>query len=133
MQSFAPSLTVNDINLAAALATYHVPPDPRGFEDHFDNEGRSYRCWHFLDRATHTGETTESLIAAWRNPDEFNAKNPTHPWAYIMIAFKNRAELYDRCSKNAPKFLISRGKSIAMIDPNAPRDVRETILAKIGI
>ena len=133
MERFAKALTVRDVGLAAALATYGVPPDPRGFEDHFDMDGRRYHCWHFLDRAAHSGELTLALVAAGKNPEEFNAKNPTHPFSYIMIYAKNRAGLVERCTKNAPKYLISRGKSVALVDPSAPRDIQETILAKIGV
>jgi len=133
MERFDKTLTVRDLSLAAALASYNVPPDPRNFEDHFDMEGRRFYAWHFLDRTSHTGELTVDLIAAWADPDAFNAKNPTHPWAYIMIAFKNRDHLRERCAQNAPKYLISRGKSKALVDPNSKRSTQETILAKIGI
>ena len=133
MERFAKALTVHDLSLAAALAAYHVPPDPRGFEDHFDMEGRRFFCWHFMDRTTHSGELTMDLIAAWADPEAFNAKFPKHAWSYVMIAFKNRDHLRDRCSKNAPKFLINRGSSFALIDPGSPKDIQETIMLKIGI
>jgi len=133
MERFAKSLTVRDLGLAAALAAYHVPPDPRGFEDHFDLDGRRYHCWHFMDRATHTNELTVDLIAAWQSPDEWNAKHPAHPWAYIMIAFRNKEHLRERCTRNAPKYLICRGQSFAIVDPAASRDAQEKILTKIGI
>ena len=133
MERFSKALTVHDLSLAAALAAYHVPPDPRGFEDHFDMEGRRFFCWHFLDRTTHTGELTVDLIAAWANPEEFNSKHPAHAWAYIMIAFKNRDHLRERCAKNVPKFLINNGRSYALIDPKASREIQEAIMVKIGI
>lgn len=133
MERFAKALTVHDLTLAAALAAYHVPPDPRGFEDHFDMEGRRFFCWHFMDRTTHSGELTVDLIEAWKDPESFNSKHPTHSWSYVMIAFMNRDHLRERCSKNAPKFLINRGSSFALIDPSAPKDIQETIMLKIGI
>lgn len=133
MERFAKTLTVQDISLAAALVAYDVPPDPRGFEDHFDVDGRRFFNWHFLDRTTESGERTVDLIAAWADPDAFNAKHPRHPWSYMMIMLKNRAHLRERCSKNAPKYIIQRGKSKAVIDPASPRSTQETILAKIGI
>ena len=133
MERFAKTLTVRDLSLAAALVAYHVPPDPRGFEDHFDVEGRRFFAWHFLARTTHTGELTVDLIAAWAEPDAFNVKHPRHTWSYIMISFKNREHLRERCSKNAPKYIIQKGKSVAVVDPASPRSTQEIILAKIGI
>ena len=133
MDRFAKTLTVRDLSLAAALFSYNVPPDPRGFEDHFELDGRRYHCWHFMPATTTTGEKTADLIRAWENPDEWNAKFPNHTWSFIMIAFRNREHLRERCTKNAPKFLISRGSSMALIDPNSRRSTQETILTKIGI
>ena len=129
---FSPALTVRDCGLAAALAAYHVPPDPRGFEDVFDVDGRRFYCWHFLDR-TPGGELTVDLIKAWGSPEEFNEKHPRHPWAYIMIYERNKQGLRERCAKNKPKFLIQRGESLALVDPRAPRATQEAILARIGI
>ncbi len=133
MDRFAKTLTVHDLSLAAALVSYNVPPDPRGFEDHFDMEGRRFFCWHFLDRTTHSNELTVDLIAAWKDPDAFNAKHPTHPWSYVMIAFKNREHLRQRCAKNAPKYILQRGGAWGVVDPASKRSTQETILAKIGI
>tara|TARA_R100000808_G_scaffold25077_1_gene61412 strand:+ start:6815 stop:7222 length:408 start_codon:yes stop_codon:yes gene_type:complete len=130
---YAPSLTVSDVNLASALATYYVPPDPRGFEDHFEENGRRYYCWHFLDRTSHTGELTQELIAAWADPEAFNEKFPNHPFSFIMLYERNRQGLRERCTKNAPKLLVRKGPSLAVVDPKQSREDQEYILAKIGI
>ena len=129
----APALTVRDCNLAGALASVGVPPDPRGFEDTFNQDGRTFHCWHFLAQTIDGADRTIDLINAWNNPEDFNRKNPLHRFSFVMMAFKNARHLRKRAASREGYYLLRRGSSVAMVDPGAPREMQDVILQKIGL
>ena len=133
MEQYDRSLSIRDYNLAGGMASLGILPDPRGFEDTFAHEGRRFSCWHFLQQDAAGLYNARELIAGWDRPEEFNRKHPTHPWSYYMMGVRNAAGLRERCTKNAAKFILQRGPSVAIVDPESPRDIQETILGKLGI
>ena len=133
MKRFEASLTVKDPKLAGALAAVGVPPDPRGFEDSFAHDGRRFSCWHFLGQTVDGLDQTRALVAAWMDPENWNRANPTHRFAYVMIAYKNTDILLNRARGKDPYFIIQQGPSVAVVNPAASRADQDVILQKIGI
>ena len=130
---FDSSLTVHDPFLAGALFAFGILPDPRGFEERFRTEdGRNRHCWHFLPQSRDGLFTAREIIEGWKDQEEFNRKFPQHPLAYLMMSLKNGNGLREHCANRTPKFVVSRGPSVAVIDPS-DRKTSEDLLAKIGI
>jgi len=129
---YSPSLSTTDPYLAGFLASYYVPPDPRGFETSFNHEGRTLRQWHFSPH-TKTGEQTAALTQGWKDPGAFNAADPLHPFSFYMVALQNAKALLQRCADRSPVYLIEKGPKIALVDTHAPRGVQDTILQKLGV
>lgn len=80
-----------DLNLASALITMGIPPDPRRpIELIARDNGRDYTRFHFLT-ASHCGKySPEGLSAAWASPAAFKAESPSHPFAVLMDFISTR-------------------------------------------
>ena len=74
-----------DLNLASALITMGIPPDPRQpIELIARDNGRDYTRFHFLP-VSHCGKyDPETLSEAWARPAPFKAESPAHPFAVLM-------------------------------------------------
>jgi hypothetical protein len=87
------SFGVGDINLAAAIATMGVSPDPtEPIKLIARDNGKDYTRFHFRMKSICGKYDTHDLSAAWTNHDNFNRENPNHPFAWLMdfIATKPR-------------------------------------------
>jgi hypothetical protein len=79
------SFGTGDINLAAAMTTLGIPPDPiNPVELIARDNGRDYTRFHFLEVSACGKYSPEEISAAWSDMVRFNAENPFHPFAKIM-------------------------------------------------
>jgi len=75
---------------------------------------------------------TRDMLQAWREGEEWVAKNPDHPFAYAMAATWNYRDLLKFIKGRAPYAWIARGKSIAMLPLDASAELEEKILGRFG-
>jgi hypothetical protein len=85
------SFGTGDINLAAAITTMGVPPDPTGpVELIARDNGRDYTRFHFLAESYCGKYTPDQLSRAWADPRGFTATNPEHPFSLLMEFIASR-------------------------------------------
>ena len=74
-----------DINLAAALVTIGIPPDPvQPIELIARDNGKDYRRFHFLRTSPCGKYDVNEMSLAWSDPASFKRENPAHPFALVM-------------------------------------------------
>jgi hypothetical protein len=82
-----------DINLAAAMTTLSIPPDPINPLELIDRDnGKKYYRFHFLSVSPCGKYTPEAMSEAWSNMRRFSAENPSHPFTWIMSFIATRPQ-----------------------------------------
>ena len=98
-----------DINLAAALITMGIPPDPSEPVRLIACEnGRDYKRFH-VGHLSYCGKyLTGGLMTAWSTPATFKTANPAHPLAVLMDFISTRphgCSNLDQWLEHAAQFL----------------------------
>ena len=98
-----------DINLAAALTTMGIPPDPvNPVELIARDNGRDYTRFHFMAASYCGKHTPEELSKAWSAAAHFKSANPAHPFGVLMSFISSRPQgcnLLDQWMEHAAEFL----------------------------
>lgn len=103
------SFGCGDINLAAAIGTMGVPPDPRNpLELIARDNGKDYMRFHFVESSPDGLYSPDALSHAWSTPQTFKAEHPNHPFTLLMdfIATRPRGcSNLDEWQAHAAEFL----------------------------
>jgi len=103
------SFGTGDINLAAAMTTMGIPPDPvNPVELIARDNGRDYTRFHFREVSYCGKYTPEELSSAWTDADQFKAENPSHPFSVVMGFISSRPQgcsLPDNWMEHAAEYL----------------------------
>jgi hypothetical protein len=122
-----PQTATQDTKLLAALTAMGVPLGTPPCLPTFDEHGRE-RWQYNLGLETIDGKfTTRQLIGFWAD-ENFVARNPDHPFAYICACLKNYRSLQDAIKQIRPLAQVRKGRSIALIHVDAPDRTQELIL-----
>jgi hypothetical protein len=74
-----------DLNLAAAIATMGVDPDPvKPIELIARDNGRDYVRFHFVESSPCGKYRADSLSVAWTYPDSYRVEHPGCPFVVLM-------------------------------------------------
>lgn len=118
-----------DINLAAAILTMGVRPDPtRPIELIARDNGQDYTRFHFADLSDCGCYRADELSHAWGHPQAFRAENPNHPFGLLMDFISTRP----RGCSNQDEWLGHAAAFLALpIDAirKTHRDIGRTCLA----
>jgi hypothetical protein len=88
-------------------------------------------CFFFEEKSPCGLYDTFELIRAWDEP-EWHEKNPEHPFAYILVAFRNREKLNALINKGIPTVAVKKGSKIAFLPINASDPLQQKVFAKLN-
>jgi len=121
------SVQTTNTDLAACLAAVGIALDKEQPIKRLEGDAR--RTAFFFQSGSPCGNyNTRELMLAW-DDKTWHERNPDHPFAYLMVAMRNRARLRDYINKNVPTAMICKNGKIGFISMGA--DARtETIFMR---
>lgn len=123
----------NDM-LVAALAALGIEPDASKVSSMVVGDGikgEGNLTYYFAERSSCGQYATHEMIKAWED-DDWHAKNPEHPFAYIKCALLNLAEIQERNRKDIPLAKIRQGKKFALIGLNSSAGFEDRMLSRLS-
>lgn len=69
---------------------------------------------------------TRELVLAWDDPT-WHERNPEHPFAYMMMAFRNKPRLRAYIREGTPTYATRRGDKIAFVSVDAPDAIQRLV------
>lgn len=88
-------------------------------------------CYFFQEQSPCGLYKTMELIRAWDDPD-WHERNPEHPFAYILVAFRNRERLTDYIRKGVPTAAVKKGTKIAFLPLNASDQLQRKVFTELN-
>lgn len=122
-------IIVNDINLAAALATMGVKPASVPFSKTVRGE-RDYFTFYFQPEDEKGEFKTKELVDAWFD-DEFVTQLPEHPFSYIKQFNANRMTLLKIVKEAPTTAVVERNGRIALVGSDLDDKQRAEVLKRL--
>lgn len=117
-------LETTNTDLAAALSAVGIPLKKQCPVRILTGD-RDQHCFFFEAQSPCGNYVTAELMLAW-NDREWHLRNPEHPFAYLKVAFENRARLRDYVKGGEKIAVVTRGSKFGFISLNAtPKVERE--------
>lgn len=126
-----PSCETTNTDLAAALASVGIPLQKTCPVRILTGHGGDRHCFFFEDQSPCGQFKTEELIKAW-DDKEWHRNHPKHPFAYVKVAFQNRARLLDYVKGGTPIAVIEKHSKLAFISLNASPATEQKIFKKLN-
>lgn len=126
-----PSCETTNTDLAAALSAVGIPLRKETPVRILTGHGGDRHCFFFQDRSPCGNYLTEKLIHAWNDPD-WHRQHPEHPFAYIKMAFQNRARLGDYIKRGVPIFVAEKHGKLAFLSLNSSPENEKKVFQKLN-
>lgn len=118
-------------DLAAALAAVGIPLKKECPVRLMTGHGGDRHCFFFEEISPCGQYKTCDLILAWDDKDWHRA-HPEHPFAYLKVAFQNRARLLDYVKSGVPIFVAEKHGKLAFLSVNASPETERKVFAKLN-
>jgi hypothetical protein len=125
------SLETTNTMLAAALAAVGIPLRKTNSVRIVTGDFGDRTCFFFEEKSPCGLYDTFELIRAWDDPD-WHEKHPEHPFAYILVAFRNREKLNAYINKGIPTVAVKKGSKIAFLPLNASDPLQQKVFAQLN-
>jgi hypothetical protein len=125
------SLETTNSKLAAALTAVGIPlKKSKPVQIVTGGKGPDRVAYFFEAKSPCGAYDTKELMLAWEN-DEWHARNPEHPFAYLKVGMQNLDRLNEYCRKGTPIAYVQRGSKIAFLSLNASDDLQKKVFAEL--
>jgi hypothetical protein len=125
------SLETTNTELAAALSAVGIPLRATNPVRVLTGDCGSRHCFFFMERSPCGLFNTMELIKAWSDPD-WHEKHPEHPFAYLLVGFRNREKLTNYIRKGTPTAAVKKGKKIAFLPLNASDVLQSKVFTELN-
>lgn len=118
-------LETTNTDLAAALCAVGIPlrKDVPVRLMAGTGKGDSH-CFFFQEKSPCGQYVTADLIKAWSDK-EWHLRNPEHAFAYLKVAFENRARLMDYVKSGTRIATVQKGSKFGFLSLNASDDAQK--------
>ena len=130
LQSTPQNETTNS-DLAAALTACGIPLKKDCPVRILTGHGGDRHCFFFEDQSPCGNYKTAQLIVAW-DDKEWHRKHPEHPFAYIKVAFQNRARLRDYIKGGTPIFVAEKHGKLAFLSVHCLPETEKKVFDKLN-
>jgi hypothetical protein len=124
------SLETTNSDLAAALCAVGIPLRAENPVRVMTGHGGDRHCFFFEERSPCGNYKTHDLINAW-DDKEWHRTHPEHPFAYLKVAFQNRARLRDYIRQAVPTFIAQKHGKFAFLSINASPATEQKVFKRL--
>lgn len=125
------TLETTNTMLAAALAAVGIPLRSPGGVRLITGDTGERHCFFFQEKSPCGNYDTVELIRAWDDPD-WHLKNPEHPFAYLLVSFRNHQRLTDYIKRGRRIAAVRKGDKIAFLPIDANDALQKTVFTELA-
>jgi hypothetical protein len=125
------SLETTNSDLAAALSAVGIPLRKDTPVRILTGHGGDRHCFFFEAVSPCGNYQTGDLIRAW-DDKEWHLQHPEHPFAYIKVAFQNRARLMDYVKKGTPICVVEKAGKLAFLSLAASPEAEQKLFKRLN-
>lgn len=131
VETMIDRVIVNDINLAAALATIGVKPLDMedGSPPFVKIQTKNGLSYNFFFEPTHEGKNTQDYVTAWYD-DSYIENNQEDQFAAIKGYNINRNYMLDVVKQSSPLIIMNKGKKTVYMQ-NLSEEQTKQVLGRI--
>lgn len=125
------SLETTNTMLAAALAAVGIPLRNHNGVQLLTGDFGERHCFFFEPKSPCGDYNTMELIKAWDDPS-WHEKHPEHPFAYLLVAFRNHQRLTDYIKRGRRTAAVRKGAKIAFLPIDASDSLQKTVFTELS-